>query len=92
MIADELFWRRAVVCGFALIYWGGVMVQARRVRRKIGRSPNMKPRGVKESLLWIGWLLVIACWIVQPLLIRSASVPAGLRFIPSHPFTTAPDL
>ena len=83
MIADELFWRRAVVCGFALIYWGGVMVQARRVRRKIGRSPNMKPRGLKESLLWIGWLLVIACWIVQPLLVRSANAPAGLRFIPN---------
>ncbi|MBC8002708.1 MAG: isoprenylcysteine carboxylmethyltransferase family protein [Opitutaceae bacterium] len=83
MMADELFWRRAVVCGSALIYWGGVMVQARRVRRKIGRSPNMKPRGLKESLLWIGWLMVIASWIGQPMLVGSTDASAGLRFIPS---------
>ena len=83
MMAEELFWRRAVVCGSALIYWGGVMIQARRIRRQIGRSPNMKPRGLKESLLWAGWLAVIAGWIVQPLLIRSGNSPAGLRFIPA---------
>lgn len=82
MTAEELFWRRAVVCGSALIYWGGVMVQARRVRRQIGRSPNMKPRGPKENLLWAGWLLVIAGWLLQPLFIRSADSPAGMRFIP----------
>lgn len=83
MMADELFWRRAAVSGSALIYWGGVMVQARRIRRQIGRSPNMKPRGLKENLLWAGWLLVIASWIVQPVLIRSGDSSAGLKFMPT---------
>lgn len=92
MTTEELFCRRAVVSGFALIYWAGVWVQARRIRRHIGRAPNLKPRGAKEQLLWLGWLLVIAAWIGQGFLVKSASDsawrqlsgellhPAGLAF------------
>lgn len=69
MTADELLFRRVVVAGFALLYWAGVLVQARRVRKQIGRSPNLKPRGRKEKLLWFGWLLVILIWMIQPLVI-----------------------
>ena len=69
MTADELLFRRVVVAGFAFLYWAGVLVQARRVRKQIGRSPNLRPRGRKEKLLWLGWLLVIAIWMIQPLLI-----------------------
>lgn len=65
MTDNELLWRRAVVSGFALLYWAGVLVQARRVRKRIGRSPNLKPRGTKEKLLWLGWLLVIVIWMTQ---------------------------
>lgn len=92
MTTEELFCRRAVVSGFALIYWAGVWVQARRIRRHIGRAPNLKPRGAKEQLLWLGWLLVIAAWMGQGFLVKSASDsawrqlsgellhPAGLAF------------
>ena len=69
MTAEELLLRRAVVSGFAFIYWAGVLVHARRVRKQIGRSPNLKPRGTKEKLLWLGWLLVIVIWMTQSLLI-----------------------
>ena len=74
MTAEEFFLRRAIVSGFAFFYWGGVWVQARRVRNRIGRSPNLKPRGPKEKLLWLGWLLVVLVWMTQPWLI--AKVPA----------------
>ena len=68
MASDELFLRRAIVTGSALVYWAGVWIQARRVRRRIGRSPNLKPRGSKERLLWTGWVLVVAAWAGQPFL------------------------
>ena len=69
MTAEEFFLRRAVVSGFAFLYWAGVFVQARRVRKQIGRSPNLKPRGLREKLLWLGWLLVVVIWMSQSLLI-----------------------
>jgi protein-S-isoprenylcysteine O-methyltransferase Ste14 len=78
MTAEELFLRRVVVSGFAFIYWAGVLIQARRVRKKIRRSPNLKPRGTKEKVLWLGWLLVIVIWMTQSLLI--GKVP-GSQFI-----------
>ena len=68
MVAESLFIRKSVVLGFALIYWIGVLIQVYRVRKRIGRSPNVKPRGLKETLLWGGWLFVIGGWIGQPLL------------------------
>jgi protein-S-isoprenylcysteine O-methyltransferase Ste14 len=71
MIAEELFLRRVVVSASGLIYWGGVLVQARRVRRHIGRSPNLKPRGSREKALWLGWFAVILVWVGQPGLIGS---------------------
>ena len=59
---------RAVVCASGIIYWAGVSVQAARIRRRVGRTPNVRPRGAREKLLWLGWLLVIAVWIGQPLI------------------------
>src|SRR5262245_38449431 len=83
MTFDELFWRRAVVAGSCLVYWGGVFVQARRVRRFIGKSPNVKPRGTKEKFLWAGWLFVILVWLVQPLVIAGQTLPSWLRPVPT---------
>jgi len=78
MTAEEFLLRRAIVSGFAFLYWAGVWVQARRVRKRIGRSPNLKPRGSKEKLLWLGWLVVIVIWMTQSWLI--AKVP-GAHFL-----------
>ena len=75
MSAEEFFLRRVIVSGFAFIYWAGVWVQARRVRKRIGRSPNLKPRGPKEKLLWLGWLLVVVIWMTQSWFI--AKVPGA---------------
>jgi protein-S-isoprenylcysteine O-methyltransferase Ste14 len=58
------------VAGFALLYWFGVWAFARRVRRHIGRSPNLRPRGRKESVLWLGWCLVVVGWIGQAFFVR----------------------
>jgi protein-S-isoprenylcysteine O-methyltransferase Ste14 len=71
MTSDEFLLRRAVVLGSALVYWAGVYVQARRVRRHIGRAPNLKPRSTRERLLWAGWLLVVGLWFLLPWLAGS---------------------
>jgi len=79
MAPEELFLRRAIVTGSALVYWVGVWLQARRVRRRIGRSPNLKPRGAKERLLWAGWVLVVAAWLGQPFLAGGADSSFAFR-------------
>ena len=80
MPADNLFLNRAVVFGSVLLYWGGVLVQAHRVRRRIGKSPNLKPRGTKERLLWAGWMLVIVGWLAEAFLIGRLDV-SGFRIV-----------
>ena len=78
MTIDELFIRRAVVSAGAVIYWGGVAIHARRIRKRIGKSANLKPRTPKEKLLWLGWTFMILGWLVQPLWISGATLPASL--------------
>lgn len=73
MNIDEILVRRGIVLASVLVYWGGVWVQARRVRRHIGRTPNVAPRGLKERLLWLGWLLVVLGWIALPFITYSES-------------------
>jgi protein-S-isoprenylcysteine O-methyltransferase Ste14 len=79
MTGEEFFLRRAVVFGAALVYWAGVLVQVRRVRRRIGRTPNFRPRNLKEKLLWFGWLFVIFLWLAQPLLVGRRGLPSLLQ-------------
>jgi len=79
---DDLLLRRTVVFASALVYWGGVWVQIRRVRKRIGRSPNVKPRGAKERLLWAGWLVVVVGWMGQPVLAGGA-----LRWMGGEPIS-----
>ncbi len=79
MPLDDFFWRRAIVFAGALIYWGGVVILARRVRKRIGRSPNLKPRTAKERLLWLGWTLVVLTWMLQPLFVRVGHGWAGFQ-------------
>jgi protein-S-isoprenylcysteine O-methyltransferase Ste14 len=79
---DELFVRRAIVLVCAAGYWGGVWLQARRVRKRIGRSPNLSPRGGKERLLWLGWFMVVVGWMALPILARLQAGPIWLRVWP----------
>jgi protein-S-isoprenylcysteine O-methyltransferase Ste14 len=83
MSAEELFWRRAMVSASGLIYWIGVWILARRVRKQIGRSPNLKPRGAKEKILWVGWLLVILGWVGQSFVVRTENAWPGVAFFPA---------
>ena len=69
MPLDTLWLRKGLVIGSALIYWAGVFIQIHRVRKHIGRSPNVRPRGWKERSLWLGWFVVVAGWLTQPLVI-----------------------
>ena len=87
MAAEPLFLNRALVLASVVVYWGGVLIQARRVRRRIGRSANFRPRGTKERLLWAGWLVVILAWFAQPFLAGQKASPTWLQFFPSllHP-------
>ena len=68
MATDASSLNRAVVFASALVYWAGVWVQARRIRRRIGRSTNSRPRSPKEKLLWAGWYFVVASWLALPFL------------------------
>jgi protein-S-isoprenylcysteine O-methyltransferase Ste14 len=79
MTTEELLWRRGIVFGAALLYWGGVLVQARRIRRRIGKSPNLRPRNWQEKILLVAWLLVICAWLIQPLVIGRHNLPPGLQ-------------
>src|SRR5215471_19855982 len=85
---DEMVIRRLVAAASGVVYWGGVLIQARRVRRHIGRSPNLKPRTPKERVLWVGWILVILVWILQPILVHSnrdwPDQPIALRLWPAN--------
>ncbi|MBI5633755.1 MAG: isoprenylcysteine carboxylmethyltransferase family protein [Nitrospirae bacterium] len=63
--------RTAAVFASGLIYWTGVLVQAYRLKQRTGQSANLRPKGLKERLLWLCWLFVIAGWIGQPLIMRS---------------------
>ena len=69
MPVDTLWLRKGLVIGSVLMYWAGVFIQVHRVRKHIGRSPNVRPRGWKERVLWLGWLLVVAGWFTQPFVI-----------------------
>jgi len=72
---------RVAVLASAFIYWAGVFVQTRRVRRKIGRAPNVRPRGLKENLLWIGWLVVVLAWFSLPLVSGAGRQLKAFRLI-----------
>jgi protein-S-isoprenylcysteine O-methyltransferase Ste14 len=83
MAIDELLLRKAVVAGSGLVYWAGVLIQAQRVRKQIGHSPNMTPRGTKELVLWLGWMLVIAVWIGQPFFVGVEKAWVFVRLCPA---------
>jgi protein-S-isoprenylcysteine O-methyltransferase Ste14 len=72
MDIDELLIRRVAVCASAAIYWGGVAIQARRIRKRIGKTPNLKPRTPKEKILWAGWFAANFGCLMQPLVIPRA--------------------
>ncbi len=84
MPGDVLLFRQAIVAASAVLYWGGVFLNIRRIRRRLGKSPNVRPRGPKEWGLWLGWFLVIAGWVGQPILIGGLSPSRFLSFI--YPF------
>jgi hypothetical protein len=87
MTVDEFQLRRVAVCASGLVYWGGVLIQGRRVRRRIGRSPNLRPRGSREKALWFGWALVVLAWIGQPWAVDLSGSRPGLTLYPPlvHP-------
>src|SRR5260370_30454585 len=70
IMTENLLFRTAVALLSAFVYCAGVWVQSRRVRKQIGRSPNLKPRGTREKMLWLGWFIVIFVWLGQPFLIQ----------------------
>ena len=83
MTTEDLLLRRTLVFVSGLVYWAGVGIQIRRVRRHIGRSPNVRPRGLKEKLLWVGWFFVVAVWLIQPFVGQNNATWLGLRLSPA---------
>ncbi len=62
--------RTGAVLASGLIYWIGVLVQTFRLKQRTGKSAHLRPKGLKERLLWMCWLFVITGWIGQPLVVR----------------------
>jgi protein-S-isoprenylcysteine O-methyltransferase Ste14 len=83
MFTPDLFVNRIVVLASAVVYWVGVYLQTRRIRHRIGRSPNVKPRGPKEKLLWAGWVLVVLAWLTLPFLAGSGGAWFGWQCVPA---------
>jgi len=50
----------------ALLYWGGVLVNARLIRKRTGQSPSLKPRNKLDYFLWLAWLAIISLWAATP--------------------------
>lgn len=77
----------AIVFSSAVVYWTGVWIQARRIRRRTGRSTNTRPHGPKERLLWAGWFMVVGGWMALPFLATCRAPLAGMALIPAlvHP-------
>lgn len=61
--------RKFLVVASALVYEAGALLNARRVRKKIGRLPNLTPRSVLEKWLWLGWAVIVAGWFLQAALL-----------------------
>lgn len=51
---------------FACVYWGGVAVNAVRIRRRTGKTPSVRPRTGLDYLLWLAWLAAVALWTASP--------------------------
>lgn len=86
MTLNASFFRQAAVFSSALIYWAGVISHARRFRKQTGKTPNIKPRNLKEKLLLAGWSFVIAGWAGQPFVVADYySAPLFLSNIVFHP-------
>ncbi len=81
MFSADFWINRVVVFSSAVVYWVGVYFQARRVRRRIGRSPNVILRGLKEKCLWAGWVLVVLAWLTLPFVAGSEGAWAGWRCV-----------
>ena len=89
MPTEDLIYRQGVVLAIALIYWAGVAIQARKVQKMIGRQPNVRPRGTREKLLWLGWMLVVFTWMLLPFLVSVETSNSLLQLNPEllKPFT-----
>jgi len=70
MVNAGLLAREVIVCASGTLYWAGVVVQIARVRKRVGHSPNVRPKGLKERILWLCWLAIIVSWIGQPLVMN----------------------
>jgi len=69
---EALSLRKTIVFSSALIYWGGVIINLYIIRKHIGKSPNlMRYKSLKEKLLSLGWFIIIAGWIGQPLIVSN---------------------
>jgi protein-S-isoprenylcysteine O-methyltransferase Ste14 len=91
MPTESLLLSQAVVFASAAVYWAGVWVQARRIRRRIGRSTNSRPRGPKERLLWAGWFFVVVAWLALPFLVvpGQGRLPETAILLPLQPLLCA---
>lgn len=81
MADAQMLLRQAVVVFSVIIYWGGVLLNARRIRKRIGKSPNLAPHTTKERLLWLSWLIVISGWAAQPFILHFGAKSGLFSFI-----------
>ncbi len=65
-----------LACGLELlIYWGTVAIKSWRIRRTIGKDPNVIPREPVGRLMRLLWAPAVAAWCLQPWMFESANGP-----------------
>ena len=84
MVAENGLIKLAVLaCGLQLaIYWGTVAIKSWRIRRKIGKDPNVIPREPVGRLMRLLWAPAVAAWCVQPWLFVLATGPRAWMLSP----------
>ncbi len=50
----------------AILYWGGVAVNAAVIKKRTGSSPSLKPKRNLDYVLWLAWGLIIGLWAASP--------------------------
>lgn len=84
MVSDNGLIKLAVLaCGLELaIYWGTVAIKSLRIRRQIGKDPNVIPREPVGRLMRLLWAPAVAAWCVQPWLFVLAIGPRSWVLAP----------
>lgn len=72
-------WQPGLVLALKTLYWGCAVAKAVHLRRTTGRSSQPWPKNRVERLLIVAWIVDIAVWVGQPVLLVNQVVLPGME-------------